>query len=294
MTDPQEISIEAKAAALHEALPYIQQFKNAVFVVKFGGAFMEDPEARTRVASDIVWLAAVGIRVVVVHGGGKAISRAMEQNGIEPVFREGLRVTDQKTVEIVAQTLDNELNLELCELIQLKKGSPLGIPGRTVFRCQRLDHDGEGQSIDIGYVGDIRKVNQRVIQSALAKGYTPILSPTASDEFGQVYNTNADAAAAHAAAALGARRLVYLCDVPGLLRDPADPDSLISSLRASEVKRFRAEGIIAGGMAPKVESACLGLAGGVHRVHFIDGRQPHSLLLEIFTDRGVGTEIVNR
>lgn len=293
MPDPREISIEDKAEALHEALPYIQRFKNAVFVVKFGGAFMEDPEARARVASDIVWLAAVGIKVVVVHGGGKAISRAMEQHGIVPVFREGLRITDKATVEIVAQTLDNELNLELCELLQIKGGSPLGIPGRTVFRCVRLDQDSEGKPLDIGFVGDIRGVHQRIILSALDKGYTPVISPTAIDDCGQVYNTNADAAAAQAAAALGARRLVYLCDVPGLLRDPADPASLISSLRASEVKQFRAEGIITGGMAPKVQSACLALAGGVHRVHFIDGRQPHSLLLEIFTDRGVGTEIVN-
>lgn len=290
------IDVTTKAEVLLEALPYIQRFRGATFVIKYGGSFMDDPdpEVRLRVATDIVFLASVGVNVVVVHGGGKAISRAMTEAGLDPVFRNGLRVTDEDTVRIVEKTLNTEVNLDICELIQQKAGRPRGLHGNVVFLCDQLQsYDPEGNPVDLGYVGNIRFVKAKLIKKALADGYTPIISPIAIDEDGHPYNTNADVAAAAVASALRARRLVYLCDVPGLLANPKDPTSLISTLHIDEVPALKAKGIIGSGMVPKVDSAVEALSNGVHRVHFVDGRQPHSILLEMFTDRGIGTEIVN-
>lgn len=291
------IDITTKAKVLLEALPYIQRFRGSIFVIKYGGSFMDDPdpEIRIRVATDIVFLASVGIKVVVVHGGGKAISRGMEEAGLKPVFTNGLRVTDGEAVKIVERVLNGQINLEICELIQQKQGRPLGIPGNSVFNCEKLlSYDEEGNALDLGFVGSIKFVKAKLIKKALADGYTPIISPVAIDDNDQPHNTNADVAAAAVAGALRARRLVYLSDVPGLLNDPNDPGSLISTLHIDEVKKLRDDGVIGKGMIPKVESAVNALNNGVHRVHFVDGRQPHSILLEIFTDRGIGTEIVNR
>lgn len=294
-TDTQlSLSPADKANVLVEALPYIQRFQGSCFVIKLGGAFMESREAQQRVATDMVYLSAVGIRVVAVHGGGKAISRAMEAAGLQPVFSNGLRVTDAEAVDIVGHTLDKEINLDLCELAQQRGGRPLGMAGRSVFQCQRLKENDKGEPIDIGFVGRIHKVDTVAIENALEKGYMPIISPTAMDAAGQLYNTNADTAAACVASALRARRLVYLCDVPGLLQNPPDVSSLISTLYIDEVQGLKDTGVISSGMAPKVDSAIQALSNGVRRVHFIDGRQPHSMLLEIFTDKGIGTEIVNR
>lgn len=294
MTDT--IDITTKAEVLLEALPYIQRFRGATFVVKYGGSFMDDPdpEVRVRVATDIVFLAAVGINVVVVHGGGKAISHRMAEAGLEPVFKNGLRVTDEAAIRIVEQTLNYQVNLDICELIQAKQGRPRGLYGSSVFVCDKLtEHDADGRPLDLGYVGKIRIVKAKLIKKALLDGYTPIISPIAVDEAGHPYNTNADVAAASVASALRARRLVFLSDVPGLLADPSDPHSLISTLNVTDVAGLKARGVIAAGMLPKVDSAVNALSHGVHRVHFVDGRQPHSILLEIFTDRGIGTEIVN-
>jgi len=284
----------SKARVLIEALPYIQRFRGSVFVVKYGGSFMDDPdpEVRAKVATDLSFLSAVGIHVVVVHGGGKAITRAMDASGLEARFEKGLRVTDASTVEIVRKTLDEEVNLEICEIVQRKLGRPISIPGKKVLRTRRLDKAPSGESIDIGFVGEVTRVNPAPIHKAIADGYMPIISPVGCDEAGQAYNTNADVAASRIAAALRARRLVYLCDVPGLLRDPSDTDTLISSLPVAEVAGLKEKGIIAQGMIPKVDSSVFALQNGVSRVHFVDGRMPHSLLLEIFTDRGIGTEIV--
>lgn len=285
--------VTAKAAVLIEALPYIQRFRGSVFVVKYGGSFVEDPEVRERVVTDLVFLSAVGIRVVVVHGGGKAISRAMEASGQVPVFNRGMRVTDAGTVAVVEQTLNGEINLELCENLQFKGGRPLRIKGQDVLVCRKLETDSDGNPIDLGFVGEVVRVQARRIQRALRDGYMPVVSPLAADRSGQFYNTNADVAAGHVASALRARRLVYLCDVPGLMRKPQDPASLISTLSAEDVPALKQAGVIGSGMIPKVDSAVAALRNGVSRVHFIDGRHPHSLLLEIFTDRGVGTEIVH-
>ena len=252
-----------------------------------------DPEVRTRVASDIVFLASVGINVVVVHGGGKAISAAMEAAGIKPYFINGLRYTDKNTVSIVEETLNKSVNLEICELIQARSGKPLGMAGQTLFSCLKMISDPEGNPVDFGFVGEVQFVKSRLIKRAISQGYTPIISPIGSDEDGNLYNINADVAAAHVACNLRARRLVYMTDVPGLLRDPEDHSSIISTLRADEVPSLKDEGIIGKGMLPKVDSAIKALQEGVHRVHFVHGRLPHSILLEIFTDKGVGTEIVH-
>lgn len=295
MTDLQQLDVTTKAAVLLEALPYIQRFRDAIFVVKYGGAFMDDadPAVRTRVATDIAFLHAAGIQVVVVHGGGKAITRALQEAQVETRFEHGLRVTDAQSIQVVEQTLNHTVNLEICEILQAKNARPLGMPGNNLLVCDKKLVEINGQSIDLGFVGETHTVKTKIIKKALADGYIPVISPIACDEDGQIHNTNADAAAGRVAAALRARRLVYLCDVPGLMRDIADPSSLISSIHADEVAQLVENGTINSGMIPKTDSAVTALDSGVHRVHFIDGNQPHSLLLEIFTDKGVGTEIIN-
>ncbi len=285
-----------KAEVLHEALPYIHKFRGSTFVVKYGGSFMDDPnpEGRDRVATDIAFLSAVGIQVVVVHGGGKAISRAMDKAGIKSEFRGGMRVTDAATVKIVEETLNGEINGQICESLRARGANPLGMPGNHVNLCQRLmGSDEQGNPVDIGFVGDIRFVKAKLIKKALADGFLPVVSPVALDEADQPHNTNADVAAAAVADALRARRLIFMSDVPGLLADPKDPSSLITTLKVSEVDDLTRKGVVAGGMIPKVDSAVKALREGVRRVHFIDGRVPHALLLEVFTDRGIGTEIVH-
>ncbi len=290
-----DLNITDKARVLLEALPYIQRFRGSIFVVKYGGSFMDDPDpqVRQRVAMDIAFLSAVGIHVVVVHGGGKAISRAMEESGLQPEFRSGLRVTDESTIRIVEQTLNGPVNEDICELIRGKGGRPHGMPGNALFLCRLLQQtDPNGEAIDLGFVGEIQLVKGKLIKKAIADGFIPVISPIACDDTGQPYNTNADVAAAATASALRARRLVFLSDVPGLLADPNDPESIISTLKIGDVERLKQEGVIGSGMLPKVDSAVQALRSGVHRVHFIDGRMSHSLLLEIFTDKGIGTEIV--
>jgi len=288
-----DLNIALKTEVLLEALPYFQQFHGSTFVVKIGGSFLEAPGALERVATDLVFLASVGIKVVVVHGGGKAISRAMEAAAIDPVFKNGLRVTDAKTVSIVEKTLNGTINLGVVEKMQAAKGRPVGVYGQQVLTCEKLTQDSQGNPVDIGFVGEVTRIYREKIQSLLDQGYTPVISPVAMDAAEQLYNVNADVAASHIAGGLLARRLVFLCDVPGLLSDPKNPETLISTLRVGDVDRLVETGVIGTGMMPKVESAINALQKGVHRVHFIDGRVPHSLLLEIFTDKGIGTEIVN-
>ena len=287
--------ITAKAKVLLEALPYIQDFHGSIFVVKYGGSFMDDPnpEIRNRVAYDIAFFAAVGINVVVVHGGGKAITRAMETSGLKSTFVNGLRVTDEATVQIVKRTLDEVVNREVCEAISLAHGKPKGVPGDSVLLCQKLTVDDDGKPVDLGYVGDVNEVKVKLIKKEIADGFIPVISPVAEGYDGKPYNVNADLAAGRVASALRARRLVYMSDVPGLLANPSDPSTLISTLAIGQVDELKKKGIIDKGMRPKVGSAIRALQEGVQRVHLIDGRLPHSLLLEIFTDKGIGTEIVH-
>jgi len=285
----------SKTKVLLEALPYIQRFSGSTFVIKYGGSFMDDPDLalRQRVVKDIVLLAAVGIHAVVVHGGGKAISRAIEAAGLETKFRNGLRVTDADSMKIVEKVLNTDTNGEICDLISEQNGRALGILGNTIFRCEKWEEtDTDGHPVDLGFVGRVKTVNTALIESALASGYIPVVSPIAQDDSGTSYNSNADIAAAHVASALQARRLVFLCDVPGLLRDPNDAASIISTLKVDHVDSLKEDGVISTGMLPKVDSAVSALHAGVNRVHFVDGGMAHSVLLEIFTDKGIGTEIV--
>ena len=287
--------VTAKAKVLLEALPYIQDFRGSTFVVKYGGSFMDDPNpaVRIRVATDIAFLAAVGINVVVVHGGGKAITKAMETSGLKASFVNGLRVTDEAAINVVKKILDEVVNKEVCDALAAAKAKPKGLPGDTVLVCQKLTTDDDGSPIDLGYVGDVTEVKVKLIKKEIGEGFIPVISPVAEGYDGKPYNVNADLVAGRVASALRARRLVYMSDVPGLLADPKNPDSLISTLKISQVDDLKKKGVIDKGMRPKVQSAIRALDEGVQRVHFIDGRLPHSLLLEIFTDQGIGTEIVH-
>jgi len=285
----------AKAKVLLEALPYIQDFRGSTIVVKYGGSFMDDPdpEVRSRVAYDIAFLAGVGMNVVVVHGGGRAITKAMEDSGLKASFVKGLRVTDEATIAIVKKTLDEVVNREVCDALEAAKARPKGLPGDSVLVCQKLAVDEEGNALDLGFVGEVTEVKVKLIKKEIAEGFVPVISPVAEGLDGKPYNVNADLVAGRVASALRARRLFYMSDVAGLLASPPDPASLISTLKISQVEELKKKGVIDKGMRPKVASAVRALEEGVQRVHFVDGRLPHSLLLEIFTDEGIGTEIVN-
>jgi acetylglutamate kinase len=281
---------QAKARILMEALPYVRRFRGSIFVVKYGGSFMDspDPEIRAGVAKDLVFLNFVGIKVVVVHGGGKAITRELNKRGIQAQFVDGLRVTDEQTIDAVDSVLNEKVNQEVADFVSSHDCEVQRFPGKKVLSCEKLQSKN-----DLGFVGQVTRVETNPILQALDEGKMPILSSTASDSQGVCYNVNADNVASQVAMALGARRLVYLSDVPGLLRNPEDPSTLLSSLAISEVQPLEESGVISAGMLPKVTSAVEALKAGVNRVHFIDGRMPHSILLEIFTDHGIGTEIVH-
>jgi acetylglutamate kinase len=285
----------SKAATLIEALPYIQRFRKQTFVVKYGGSFMDspDPEARNGVARDIVFLEAVGINPVVVHGGGKAITRAMEAAGLKSNFVQGQRVTDEATVEIVERVLSKEINPEIVKTINTLGTKAKGFSGTDIFTCRRmLVKSPEGAELDLGYIGEIVAVNTEPLRECIRRGITPVISPTARGEDGKIYNCNADVAAAQAAIALKAKRLVFMSDVPGLMHDPKEPSTLISRLKVDEVDVLKKTGVVDKGMIPKVDSAVAAIKAGVEKVSFIDGRVAHSMLLEIFTDAGVGTEVI--
>ena len=287
----------AKAETLLEALPYIQKFNGAMFVVKYGGSFMDSPDenVRTSVARDIVFLEAVEIDPIVVHGGGKAITRAMEKAGLKAEFIQGQRVTDEATAKIVDDVLSREINPEIVKTINALGGKALGFAGPDIFKCRKRfldDKDNPGKKIDIGYVGEVTEVNTALLKESVWCGFTPVISPAARGEDGKIYNCNADIAAAQLAIALKAQRLVFMSDVPGLLSDPKRPDSVISHLKTDEVGELKKNGVIDKGMIPKTDSAVAAIQSGVEKVSFVDGRVPHAVLLEIFTDEGVGTEIV--
>jgi acetylglutamate kinase len=284
----------AKAEMLLEALPYIQNFSGATFVIKYGGSFMDSPdvEVRNGVARDIVFLEAVEINPVIVHGGGKAITRAMEKAGLKANFIQGQRVTDEATAKIADDVLSREINPEVVAAIQSFGGVAKGFAGTDIFKCRKIQMTGaDGQPLDLGYVGEVTGVNTGPLLECIRHGVTPVISPTARGEDGKVYNCNADVAAANAAIALKARRLVFMSDVPGLLENPKNPDSVIPHLRCIDVDRLKQEGVIDKGMIPKTDSAVAAIKSGVEKVSFVDGRVPHAVLLEIFTDEGIGTEV---
>ena len=286
----------AKATTLLEALPYIQRFRGETFVTKYGGSFMDsnDPTIRSSVARDIVFLEAVGINPVVVHGGGKAITQALVDSGISTQFEQGYRITTPESVKVVEQVLSHKVNSDIVEMINQNGGKAHGFSGTEIFRCKPFKPiSSTGNEIDIGLVGEVIEVNLEPLKKCIEQDITPVISPTAIGEDGEIYNCNADVAAGQTAVALRPKRLVYMSDVPGLLKNPDDPNSVISHLPVDEIETLKSSGIISKGMIPKADSAVQAVAAGVEKVFFIDGRMNHSLLLEIFTDAGVGTEIVN-
>ena len=283
-----------KAEVLIEALPYMQKFQGSIVVVKFGGSAMEDPAVTAKTMRDIVLLHAIGIKVVVVHGGGKAISAKLKEQGVQSKFFNGLRITDGETIKVVDDVLHNLTNKALVDAIKECDGKGVSISGKSIMRAEKLfSEDPETrEKVDIGFVGKVLAVNTAPILDALEYGFIPVITPLAVDFFGQPYNVNADTAACEIAKALKAEKLVFLSDVPGVLKDPADEKTLISQIHIAEVPRLIEEKILSGGMLPKIRSCVEALEAGASKVHMIDGRIPHSLLLEIFTEKGVGTAIL--
>ncbi len=283
-----------KADILIEALPYMQSYRDKTILIKFGGSAMDDPELVKSLMRDIVVLEAMGMNPVVVHGGGKAISKAMADAGLEARFVNGLRVTTPEAIDIVERTLSGTINPGLVEMMRSSGGKAVGIPGTNVFVGEKLmEKDAEGNPVDIGMVGRVIGSQLRRVEEALSLQLTPVISPLAR-ELGtsQALNVNADLAAAALACELKPVKLVYISDVPGLMLDPKDPSTIVKSINRKEAFQLIDEGIISGGMIPKVKSAVDALNAGVRKVHFVDGRLPHTLLLEIFTPEGIGTEIV--
>ena len=282
-----------KAAAtrvriLSEALPYIQQFSGRTVVVKYGGAAMKDSTLKDKVIRDIVFLSCVGLRPVVVHGGGPEINTWLGKLGIEPQFKDGLRVTDAPTMDVVEMVLVGRVNKELVALINRAGGSAVGLCGKDGNLIRARPEGSEG----IGFVGEVSNIDVKLVESLVNIGYVPVISSVAADENGQAYNINADTVAGELAAALGAEKLILLTDTSGILRDYKQPSTLIPRLDIQQARNLIAEGIVAGGMIPKVNCCVRSLAQGVKAAHIIDGRIPHALLLEIFTDEGIGSMLV--
>ncbi|HUX46487.1 MAG TPA: acetylglutamate kinase [Desulfosporosinus sp.] len=285
-----------KARVLVEALPYIQKFAGKTVVIKYGGHAMIDPVLKESVIMDVLLLHSVGIRPVVVHGGGPEINAMLKKVGIESQFVRGLRVTDAQTMEIAQMVLLGKLNTEMVSLLNRFGGKGVGLSGKdaqliiaTKKPMQMANSQGEMEDVDLGCVGEIQSVTPDILNTLLGHGYIPVISPVASGENGETYNVNADTVAGKIAEALQADKLLLLTDVRGILRDITDPDSLISTISRGEVVTLVDQGILNGGMLPKVECAVLALEGGVGSVHILDGRLSHAILLELFTDGGIGT-----
>ncbi|OVE76185.1 acetylglutamate kinase [bacterium E08(2017)] len=284
-----------KADVLIEALPYIMKFRGETIVVKIGGSTLENKEQAASIIEDISFMECVGMNPVVVHGGGKAISRGLEAFGIESQFLNGLRVTKDRAIEVVEKVFKEEVNPELIKLLSDVGAKAVALHGDDIFEVEKKEGvcDRTGEKLDWGYVGIPVKVNAEPIKELVKKRLVPLITPLGVGPDGMVHNINADIAAAAVAGAIKARKIAFISDVPGLMRDPEDTSTLIHTLNIDEVDTLKEQGVIAGGMLPKVESGVDALKAGVKKVHFIDGRMPHSLLLEIFTDEGVGTEIIS-
>lgn len=278
-----------KAEILIEALPYIQRFNRKIVVVKYGGSAMVDHELKKNVIEDVVLLKLVGFKPIIVHGGGKEISRWVGRVGMEPHFVNGLRVTDAETMEVAEMVL-GKVNKELVSLVQSLGVKAVGISGKDggLLQVSKKSADGE----DIGFVGEIRQVTPKILEDLLEKDFLPIVCPIGMDAAFQTYNINADDAACAIASAMNAEKLAFLTDIEGVYKDPDDPDSLISELHVHEAQKLIAQGNVGGGMIPKLNNCINAIQEGVNRVHILDGRIPHSLLLEIFTNKGIGTAIL--
>jgi len=277
-----------RVQVLSEALPYIQQFAGRTIVVKYGGAAMKDSTLKSKVIRDIVFLACVGLRPVVVHGGGPEINIWLDKLGIEPQFKNGLRVTDAATMDVVEMVLVGRVNKEIVSLINRAGGSAVGLCGLDGNLIKARPDGREG----IGFVGEVTSMDVKILESLVKSGYIPVVSSVAADETGQAYNINADTVAGELAAALGAEKLILLTDTAGILKDYKDPSTLIAKLDIQEARQLIEAGVVGGGMIPKVKCCVRSLAQGVGATHIIDGRVPHALLLEIFTNTGIGSMIV--
>lgn len=277
-----------RVQVLSEALPYIQQFAGRTVVVKYGGAAMKESSLKEKVIRDIVLLSCVGMRPVVVHGGGPEINIWLEKLGIEPQFKNGLRVTDAATMEVVEMVLVGKVNKEIVSLINQAGGKAVGLCGKDGNLIQARPDGREG----IGFVGEVSSVNIKILESLVNSGYIPVVSSVAADENGQSYNINADTVAGEIAAGLGAEKLILMTDTAGILEDYHQPDSLIVKLDIQEARQLIESGVVSGGMIPKVTCCVRSLAQGVKAAHIIDGRLEHALLQEIFSDSGIGSMIV--
>ncbi len=287
-----------RAAVLVEALPYIKEFYGKTVVIKYGGHAMLNPELKEAVLTDTVLMKYVGMNPVIVHGGGPEITEMLKKIGKESRFVGGLRVTDKETMEIVEMVLVGKINKEIVTMINRIGGRAVGLSGKDgdlfeavkKYRKVRTPEGGE-EMVDIGFVGDISRVNPEIVNTVISEGYIPVVAPVAVGQDGQSYNVNADYAAGRLAAALGADKLIILTDVEGIMADRSDPASLFSVLKAGNIPTLIDRGIIEGGMIPKVECCLDALAGGVKTTHILDGRELHSILLELLTDKGIGTMV---
>jgi acetylglutamate kinase len=277
-----------RVQVLSEALPYIQKFAGRTVVIKYGGAAMKDSALKDQVMRDIVFMACVGIHPVVVHGGGPEINTWLGKLNIEPQFKNGLRVTDAATMDVVEMVLVGRLNKEIVAMISQAGASAVGLCGKDGNLITARPSD----QTDVGFVGEVTAVNPSIIEALVATGHIPVISSVAADEAGQSYNINADTVAGELAAALGAEKLILLTDTPGLMRDFKDPESLIPRLDIRQARVLIDTGVVSGGMIPKLTCCIRSLAQGVKAAHIIDGRLPHALLLETFTDAGIGTMLV--
>lgn len=273
---------------LSEALPYIQQFSGRTVVVKYGGAAMKDSNLKDKVIRDIVFLSCVGLRPILVHGGGPEINSWLDKLGIEPQFKNGLRVTDAPTMDVVEMVLVGRVNKEIVSLINQSGGMGVGLCGKDGNLITARPQGDES----IGFVGEVSSINIKILETLSKSGYIPVVSSVAADDSGQAYNINADTVAGEIAAALGAEKLILLTDTRGILTNYKDPSTLIPKVDIREARELINDGIVSGGMIPKINCCVRSLAQGVKAAHIIDGRIPHALLLEIFTDVGIGTMIL--
>ncbi len=285
----------AKASALIEAMAYIRSFRGRIVVVKLGGSVLDDPAAQRSLLTDVAFMATVGMRPIIVHGGGKAITRAMNDAGLEPVWVQGRRYTDQVTLNIAEHTLVQKTNMPICQTLEELGCNAMGLHSLSscVLLAETLRLPGpEGRKLDLGLVGKVTSVNGKLLRTLCADGTIPVIASVALDKGGGKLNVNADSAAGMVAAAVVAEKLVMVSDTHGIRRDINDPESWISSLNETQIKEMIDAGIITDAMFPKVEACLIALEAGVRKAHIIDGRIAHSLLLEIYTEAGIGTEIV--
>jgi acetylglutamate kinase len=284
-----------KAKALVDAMEYIRQFRGKIVVVKLGGSVIDEPEYQKKLLADVVFMATVGIRPVLVHGGGKAITKAMNESGLEPQWVNGRRYTDERTMAIVEHVLIHDINASICETIKQLGCEAMGLHSLSscvLFAEPLRMTDSQGRKIDLGLVGEVKNVNSQLLKNLCASETIPVIAPVAIDRGGGKLNVNADTAAGRVAAAVDAEKFVSVSDTNGILKDVNDPESNISSATETEIKQMIESGIITEGMLPKVEACLIALDGGAKKAHIIDGRIRHSLLLEIYTEEGIGTQII--